>query len=183
MPSRLRIASIRSPWKTRAHSTRLRPGAYALLTRRSPDLELLLTHLRWRPGYWTLPGGGIDPGESPWEAARREVREETGLDFVPGELLGVHSHRYVGHAPDGALEDFQMLMLVYSGRVDTTVAPRVTEVDGSTDEVAWVPAADLSALNLAPVARAVIELWGPRDVFLPEAGLRPPWRGHGRRPT
>ncbi|MGW7099200.1 NUDIX hydrolase [Streptomyces sp. NPDC054838] len=31
------------------------------------------------PEYWTLPGGGVEPGEEPQEAVRREVAEETGL--------------------------------------------------------------------------------------------------------
>lgn len=43
-----------------------------------------------RPTYrdhWLLPGGGIDPGEDPRGTARREVREELGLDVEVGRLL------------------------------------------------------------------------------------------------
>ncbi len=39
---------------------------------------VLLKHKRL--GIWLQPGGHVDPGETPWEAARRETREETGLD-------------------------------------------------------------------------------------------------------
>ena len=37
-------------------------------------------------GWWELPGGGIDPGESYLEAAVREIREETGLDLDPAQV-------------------------------------------------------------------------------------------------
>jgi ADP-ribose pyrophosphatase YjhB (NUDIX family) len=39
-------------------------------------------------GLWSLPGGRIEAGESPEQAVVREVREETGLDVVPGEQIG-----------------------------------------------------------------------------------------------
>ena len=39
---------------------------------------ILLKHRRL--GIWLQPGGHIDPGEAPWDAALRETREETGLD-------------------------------------------------------------------------------------------------------
>jgi 8-oxo-dGTP diphosphatase len=53
-------------------------GALLLVKRRNPPSA----------GRWTLPGGRIEPGESPRDAAHREAMEETGLDLEIGELLG-----------------------------------------------------------------------------------------------
>jgi 8-oxo-dGTP pyrophosphatase MutT (NUDIX family) len=39
----------------------------------------VLLHRHKRLGAWLQPGGHLDPGETPWAAARRETREETGL--------------------------------------------------------------------------------------------------------
>lgn len=59
-------------------------GAVAL--RRVGDgLEVLLIRPRSGAQEWLLPKGHIDPGESPEEAAVRELREETGVE---GRLLG-----------------------------------------------------------------------------------------------
>lgn len=48
-----------------------------------------------KPDIWQFPGGNMDPGETPWECAVRECREETGIVFE-GEkkLLGV---QFIGH--------------------------------------------------------------------------------------
>lgn len=46
-------------------------------------------HLKRHPGQYALPGGRIDSGESAVEAARRELREEVGLDVAPQACLGL----------------------------------------------------------------------------------------------
>ena len=43
------------------------------------------------PGQWYLPAGRMEPGEEITEAAIREVKEETGLDFEPSTLLSVEA--------------------------------------------------------------------------------------------
>jgi len=39
---------------------------------------------------WTLPGGGLENGESPEDAVKREVKEETGLEIEPLSLTGIY---------------------------------------------------------------------------------------------
>jgi ADP-ribose pyrophosphatase YjhB (NUDIX family) len=52
------------------------------------DGRLLLIH-NTDDGRWAVPGGCVEPNESPEEAVKREMREETGLDVEPGRLVGV----------------------------------------------------------------------------------------------
>ena len=66
----------------------LLPGASALIF---DDAGRVLLQRRGDSGRWSVIGGGVDPGETPAEAAVREAREETGLDVEPARLVGVYA--------------------------------------------------------------------------------------------
>jgi mutator protein MutT len=66
--------------------------ALALLPDPEDRLCFVLTRraskLRRHAGQWALPGGRLDPGESPERAALREMHEEVGLELAAGDVLG-----------------------------------------------------------------------------------------------
>lgn len=65
-----------------------RIGVFGIITDEKD--RVLLCHRR-DFDLWNLPGGGVDPGESPWGALVREIEEETGLEAAPVHLSGVYS--------------------------------------------------------------------------------------------
>lgn len=60
--------------------------------------QILLCRRAIRPryGFWTLPGGFMENGETPEEGARREVQEEAGADVTIQHLLGIYAAPRIG---------------------------------------------------------------------------------------
>ncbi len=136
---------------------RQRVAAYALIRRSTPDDAVLLARVSSRgfhTGLWNLPGGGVDFGEDPADAAVREVAEETGLACVLGDLLTTHSEVVRGTAPNGRDEELQGVGLIYAATVPDGTDTFVVEDGGTTDAVAWVPVADIAA-GAVPVVGTV----------------------------
>ena len=136
-----------------------RLAAYALVRRGGAVLLTRISRLGHHSGSWTLPGGGVRHGEPPVAALVREVREECGVEVTVGELLVVHDTHFTGTAPSGRLEDFHGVHLVYAATVPDGAEPRLTEQDGTTDAVAFVPVADIEsgAVPVLDVVRHALE--------------------------
>ena len=94
-----------------------------LLARASSSLTLR--------GRWFLPGGGVQHGEEPKEAVRREIEEESGLAVAVGPLLDVLSD--VRTVPDGT--NLHTVRLIFD--VESWQGALRAEVDGTTDAIAW----------------------------------------------
>lgn len=95
---------------------------------------------------WGIPGGGLEPGESWVDAARRESREETGwLAHIDG-LLGIYSdpdtqvHRY----PSGAVAQFVGVVFIATAVEDIGVRDR------EAAELRWVASGSLPTPLFAP---------------------------------
>ena len=137
---------------------RQRIAAYGVVSDGRRILLTRLTALTNRPGWWTLPGGGIDHGEHPHDALVRELHEESGLPATVRDILDIDSHHFVGTSPGGVLEDYHVIRLLYRVDVPHDVEPGVTEVDGTTDLAAWFDFDDADDAPLADLARRGLAL-------------------------
>lgn len=98
-------------------------------------------------GLWSLPGGRVERGESDADAVVRELREETGLDVVPGELAGTVTR-----------EPYEIRDYL------CTVRGGLLRAGDDAADARWVDAADFASLERAGALTAgladTLRAWG-----------------------
>jgi 8-oxo-dGTP diphosphatase len=128
---------------------RVRVAAYAVV--RDQHDRVLLCHMHPSVGVgdvWTLPGGGLDFGEPPAQAALRELEEETGFRGEIERLLDVDDRLFT--SADGR-ERMHAIRIVYAVRV--VGGSLRDETDGSTDTCRWIQPDSAVRLRLGELAR------------------------------
>ncbi|PQZ96002.1 NUDIX hydrolase [Arthrobacter sp. MYb227] len=126
-----------------------RLAAYCVVVREGQML-LALWDMRDRQAdfvpRWTLPGGGVDLGESITDGAMREVTEETGYTVRIDSLLDVSSGLIPAHKRFGATQrPLQTVAVIYAATI--TGGELAFEAEGTTSEAAWFPIDEISTLN------------------------------------
>jgi len=128
------VSAARQPL-VRVTAALMQEGGRVLIARRRPGKHM--------GGKWELPGGKIEPGETPEESLARELAEELGVEVRVGEFLC---------AAPFERDDVRLELLVYS--VERIAGePALLE----HQEIRWVDPSDLPAYDLADSDRTVVE--------------------------
>ena len=153
-------------------------AAGAVLWHRRSDSATVEVALVHRPRYddWSLPKGKLEPGESIWAAAVREVAEETGYPAFLGRHLGQRRYPVSQPVPATKVVDY------FAARV---AGPGEFRPSKEVDALRWLPVADADGMLSYPGDREILRAFGalPADLTtLPlvrhaKAGDRSSWDG------
>lgn len=97
-------------------------------------------------GFWTAPGGKLEPGEDPRQTIIREIREETGFTLINPHLQLINSET-------GADREYNWLVFIF----------RADEFNGAIQEcnegtLRWIPQSQLGDLEIPDVDRKLLPL-------------------------
>ncbi|UFT98501.1 8-oxo-dGTP diphosphatase [Radiobacillus kanasensis] len=102
-----------------------------------------------RRGWYAMPGGKMELGESVKEAVTREFREETGLELADPELTGVYTYIIL----DGEQVEMEWMMFAFSAHDYTKDLVSHSE----EGELEWIPISEVLDKPMADGDRLILE--------------------------
>jgi ADP-ribose pyrophosphatase YjhB (NUDIX family) len=137
-------------------------GVGAIVFDRRGRVLLIRRGLPPRAGWWSVPGGRLEPGESLKDCCRREVLEETGLAIEPGPIVAVAERQGEG---------FHYVILDFAAKIAADPPPVPCPASDAAD-ARWVALGDLDDYTLVE---------GLKDAILAAFPLLEPGSGAGLR--
>ncbi|GAA4757719.1 NUDIX hydrolase [Actinomycetospora chibensis] len=142
-----RTDHFNDPDAPRANSIVIAVSAFVL----DKDAQLLMIR-RTDNGYYALPGGRHELGETMTQTVVRETQEETGMTVEVTSLVGIYSNPdHVMAYDDGEVR--QEFSICFRAR-PVAGAPRTSD---ESSEVVWVPRAELAGIEVHPSIRLRID--------------------------
>jgi 8-oxo-dGTP diphosphatase len=117
---------------------------------RGGDVLLVVRGKGYYEGAWSLPGGAVELGETAEEAARRELREETGLlalDLTLGDVASA-----ILEGPDGSVETHYMIAVFACEQFSGSL-----KAGGDAPDARWFAVEAIAGLKRTPGLEAAIE--------------------------
>lgn len=109
-----------------------------LFTERSLDDDFL-------PGYWELPGGGIDYGETPQEGLLREIKEECGLEIEIIKLVAVNTY---------FIKDIQRIEITFLCKA---MNPAEIKLSHEHSDYKWLKITEVNKIKVTDYIKKIID--------------------------